>query len=121
MRRKAGTLVPLELAICEAAALLASRDTDEFHGYAIAKVLVDAADARSLTAYGTLYRALARLEKMGLVESRWEEPSAAARESRPARRLYRLTTAGETAIERSRRGEPAFNLADQPDDGLAPA
>ncbi len=113
--------MPLELAICEAAALLATRGIDEFHGYAIAKVVRDAAEAKSLTAYGTLYRALARLEKMGLVESRWEDPALAARQSRPGRRLYRLTTAGDAALERSRRGEPAFTLADQPDDGLAPA
>ena len=121
MRRKPGSLVPLELAICEAATALGRRGHDEFHGYAIAKLIKQAADARLLTAYGTLYRALGRLEKMGLLESRWEDPSIAARESRPGRRLYRLTSSGETALERVRRGQAALDLADRRGDGLAPA
>ena len=54
-------------------------------------------DARLLIAHGTLYRALARLEGMGLLKSRWEDPRIAARENRPGRRLYTLTAAGETA------------------------
>lgn len=98
MRRKPGSLVPLELAICEAAAKLQRRGIDEFHGYEIAKRLSDTADTRLLTAYGTLYRALGRLEKMGLLDSRWEDPAIAARETRPGRRLYTLTGAGATAL-----------------------
>jgi PadR family transcriptional regulator PadR len=97
MRRKLGSLVPLEVAICEAAAQLARRGVGEFHGYELAKRLAEEADAKLLTAYGTLYRALGRLEKMGMLESRWEEPEIPARESRPARRLYTLTAAGDTA------------------------
>jgi DNA-binding PadR family transcriptional regulator len=99
MRRKAGHLVPLEIAICDAAARLRRRGVDEFHGYEIAKRIGEDADAKLLTAYGTLYRALSRLESMGLLESRWEDPSIAARESRPGRRLYSLTGAGEEALE----------------------
>ena len=121
MRRKPGSLVPLEFAICEAANALAQRGHDEFHGYGIAKIIKEAADAKLLTAYGTLYRALGRLEQMGLLESRWEDPSIAARESRPGRRLYRLTSAGETALDRARRGEAALDLVDRRGDGLAPA
>lgn len=97
MRRKPGSLVPLEAAICEAAAKLKRRGVDEFHGYEIAKQLSEKADSRSLTGYGTLYRALARLEKMGMLESRWEDPEVPSKESRPARRFYTLTAAGETA------------------------
>ena len=99
MRRRPGTLVPLELAICNAAAALRRRGADEFHGYQIAKALGDAADARLLTAYGTLYRALGRLEKMGILRSHWEDPETPARENRPGRRLYTLTALGETAVE----------------------
>jgi len=97
MRRKAGSLVPLEVAICEAAAKLARRGAREFHGYEIAKRLSEDGDAKLLTAYGTLYRALGRLEKMGMLDSRWEDPELSTREGRPARRLYTLTAAGETA------------------------
>jgi len=102
VRRKPGTLVPLELAICDAAAALRRCCGNEFHGYEIAKALGDAADARLLTAYGTLYRALGRLEKMGVLRSRWEDPEIPARENRPGRRLYTLTALGETTLEEAR-------------------
>ena len=62
----------------------------------MARTLGDAADTRLLTAYGTLYRARGRLEKMGLVKSRWEDPDVPASENRPGRRLYTLTALGET-------------------------
>ena len=98
MRRKPGGLVRLELAICQSAAHLASRGAGEFHGYEIARHLAHISDSRLLTAYGTLYRALARLEQMGLLRSRWEDPRIPARENRPGRRLYKLTAAGEKAL-----------------------
>jgi DNA-binding PadR family transcriptional regulator len=96
MRRKPGALLPLEQAICASAALLRRRGVKEFHGYELAKQVAHDADRRLLTAYGTLYRALARLEQMGLLGSRREDPEIAARENRPGRRLYTLTAAGET-------------------------
>jgi DNA-binding PadR family transcriptional regulator len=97
MRRKPGALVPLEQAICSCAASLRRRGVKEFHGYELAKQMAADADRRLLTAYGTLYRALDRLEKMGLLRSRRENPEIAAREKRPGRRLYTLTAAGEIA------------------------
>jgi DNA-binding PadR family transcriptional regulator len=96
VRRKPGALVPLEYAVCETAAGLHRSGIGEFHGYELAKRLGDVADKRLLTAYGTLYRALGRMEHMGLLESRWEDPEIPARENRPGRRLYKLTTAGES-------------------------
>lgn len=113
--------MPLEFAICEAAKELEQRGVEEFHGYAIARIIKEAADAKLLTAYGTLYRALARLRNMGLLESRWEDPAIASSENRPGRRLYRLTAAGETALARTRRGEAALDLVEKRGDGLAPA
>ena len=98
--------MPLELAICMSAAALRARGIGEFHGYEIAKRLADDAERRLLTAYGTLYRALARLENMGLLHSRWEDPAVAARESRPGRRLYTLTAAGEAAVRAARTAGP---------------
>jgi hypothetical protein len=117
VRRKPGTLVPLETAICAAAAAMRRRGIGEFHGYELARQLADDAERRLLTAYGTLYRALGRLEAMGMLESRREDPAIAARENRPGRRLYTLTAAGEAAARepgrravspaalRTRRGE----------------
>jgi DNA-binding PadR family transcriptional regulator len=65
----------------------------------LAKHLKEDSDARLLTAYGTLYRALTRLEEMGLLVSRWEDPKIPARENRPGRRLYSLTAKGETVAK----------------------
>lgn len=105
MRRKPGSLVPLELAICEAAEDLAHDGTKEFHGYELAKQLSEGSEDRTLTAYGTLYRALGRLEQMGFLESRWENPQDAADEQRPRRRLYTLNAAGEAALREQRQKE----------------
>jgi PadR family transcriptional regulator, regulatory protein PadR len=119
MRRKTGALVPLELAICTAALELKSAGTTEFHGYLIAREIKDAADAKLLTAYGTLYRALSRLEQMGLVTSRWEDAQAAADENRPRRRLYAITSAGEGAV--SEAATAARAASRRPRKGWAPA
>jgi DNA-binding PadR family transcriptional regulator len=97
MRRKPNALVPLEAAICRSAAALQRNGIGEFHGYELAKQLADDSDSRLLTAYGTLYRALARLEAMGMLQSRREDPEIAAQANRPGRRLYTLTALGEAA------------------------
>lgn len=47
-------------------------------------------------ASGTIYPMLARLEKAGWLESRWEEQGPHD-EGRPRRRLYKLTGHGERA------------------------
>src|SRR3990170_2911508 len=85
MRRKPGTLLPLEISILEAAVDLRTRGDDEFHGFAVAKEIKEREDSRTLTAHGTLYKALERMERAGLLESRWEDPEVAAAESRPTR------------------------------------
>ena len=120
MRRKPGALVPLEQAICGAAARLLRRGIDEFHGYELAKQLADDADRRLLTAYGTLYRALGRLEAMGMLQSRQEDPQIAARERRPGRRLYTLTAAGERAAREASR-QPVRKVPARRRRGEAPA
>ena len=98
MRRREGALVPLEVSILEAAIDLRRRGVPEAHGFMLAKELREERHARRLTAYGTLYKALDRLERAGLLESRWEDPSIGAGEGRPRRRFYRLTLAGEGAL-----------------------
>jgi len=102
MRRKPGTLIPLEFAILEAGLDLRGGGAKEFHGFLLAKHIRDSEGARRLTAHGTLYRSLSRLERAGLVESRWEDPQTAADEGRPLRRLYQVTAAGEAALEKAR-------------------
>ena len=102
MRRKAGTLIPLELEILEAGLDLRRRGRDEFHGFAVAKHIQELEGARRLTSHGTLYKALARMEKAGLLESRWEDPETAANEQRPRRRFYAVTGVGERALSANR-------------------
>ena len=108
MRRRADTLLPIELSLLECAIDLLRGGLAEFYGYAIAKELRDRAEARRLTAHGTLYRALDRLQRIGLIESRWEDPEIAATETRPRRRLYRVTAAGERVCAAARANNGRF-------------
>ena len=105
MRRKPGALLPIEQGILSALVALHKRGITESHGYEIARYLRDLSDARNLTAYGTLYRALGRLVAMGLLESRWEEPQDAAEAARPRRRFYRITSMGESAMAEAQAAE----------------
>ena len=97
MRRRIGSLVPLEVASLDALVELRRGGTPEAHGFLIASELRALGDDRRLTAYGTLYKALDRLAESGAVDSRWEDPEVAAQEGRPRRRYHRITLAGETA------------------------
>ena len=55
---------------------------------------------------GTVYPAMRRLERDELIRSHWEKQSIADAEQRPARKYYKLTTAGKTTLEASRRRYP---------------
>lgn len=58
----------------------------------------DRSVAKLLIEYGTLYKALGRLNKAGYLESAWEDPQIAADEGRPCRRFYSVTLAGQNAL-----------------------
>lgn len=100
MRRKAGTVLPIERELLESAMTLQGRGVNEFHGFLIAHEIRERKDAKDLIAYGNLYRILERMEKYGWLVSNWEDPDVAAEERRPRRRLYRLTASGVTALQR---------------------
>ena len=55
---------------------------------------------------GTVYPAMRRLEREELICSRWEKQSIADAEQRPARKYYKLTAAGKTTLETSRKRYP---------------
>jgi len=55
---------------------------------------------------GTVYPALRRLERDGLIHSHWERQSIADAEQRPPRRYYKLTAGGKATLEASRRRYP---------------
>ena len=52
---------------------------------------------------GTVYPALRRLEKAGLLRARWEDTGAAHASGRPRRRVYELTARGRDALPGARR------------------
>jgi PadR family transcriptional regulator PadR len=98
-RRRPGALLPIEESILEIG-LRRLRDGDpEFYGFAVATELD--ADGRRLTAHGTLYKVLDRLERDGLLASRWESADEVD-VSRPRRRLYQVSDKAALALQRSR-------------------
>jgi DNA-binding PadR family transcriptional regulator len=99
--RKPGTLLPLEADILIAAVLEHRAGQVTFHGFGLARIIQQQTGSRSLTAHGTLYKALNRLEGLGLLTSDWEDPVEAAT-GRPRRRLYRLTAQGMHTADRVR-------------------
>ena len=101
MKRRRGQLLGIEEAILDRGMALKVQGGGSFHGFAMAKLLRGTHDAQRLTAHGTLYKALGRLERDGLLASEWEEPALAAQEGRPRRRLYRITELGEAALAAS--------------------
>ena len=102
MRRKPGTLLPIEISILAVGVELRSQGEAEFHGYRAAHAIREQEGARLLTSHGTLYKALERLRKQGLLTSRWEDPTIAEEAGRPRRRLYTVTAAGASALETAR-------------------
>ena len=114
MRRKQGTLLPIEISILESGLELRASQEPEFYGFLIAKHLTEREGARKLTAYGTLYKALSRMETQGLLSSRWEDPVNAAKSGRPRRRLYQVTPTGQTALLAARsQTDPATTARQQ--------
>ncbi len=96
--------MPLETEILEVAQSLFRAGHATFHGFGLAQTMRDENGSRSLTSHGTLYKALGRLEELGLLASRWEDAVA---DNRPRRRMYELTGQGVRVAEEA--------LADAPE------
>ena len=58
---------------------------------------------------GTVYPAMRRLERDELIRSQWEQQSIADAEQRPLRKYYKLTRAGKSTLEASRRRYPLLD------------
>jgi PadR family transcriptional regulator PadR len=78
--------------------LLAAIQAEPTHGYAIAETLRLRSAGTFDLAEGTLYPALHRLERAGLLSSRWSEVNGRRR------RVYQLTRKGQQALAK-RHGE----------------
>jgi PadR family transcriptional regulator PadR len=118
MRRKPGVILPLEASILGSAVELSRGGVEEFHGFELAKRLRDDEGRRNLTAHGTLYKALTRMEKAGLLSSVWEDADHATGEGRPRRRLYSITMSGRSALIHVEREAEALGRFDP---GLSPS
>jgi PadR family transcriptional regulator PadR len=55
---------------------------------------------------GTVYPAVRRLERDGLIRSQWERQSIADSEQRPPRKYYKLTRDGRSVLEASQKRYP---------------
>jgi DNA-binding PadR family transcriptional regulator len=55
---------------------------------------------------GTVYPAMRRLERDGLIQSKWETESIATTEQRPPRKYYKLTRAGKSTLDASLKRYP---------------
>jgi PadR family transcriptional regulator, regulatory protein PadR len=55
---------------------------------------------------GTVYPAMRRLERDGLIRSQWERQAIADAGQRPPRKYYKLTRSGRTTLEASQRRYP---------------
>lgn len=73
---------------------------------------------------GTVYPALAALERDALVSSSWEDPLVAQADKRPPRRYYDLARRGRLAlqaeVQRLRRLSGIVDEGAPPEPGLAP-
>ena len=109
--RPVGRLLDLEYQVLQASVSLQASD-EPVYGFSLARQLSETRGDHGLIGHGTLYKALGRMSKMGLLESEWEVP--ADDEGRPRRRLYRVTGEGAKALAsraRSADAAPASRTA----------
>jgi transcriptional regulator len=82
--------------------ILATLRSGPLHGYGIVEKLRDESEGAFELAEGTVYPALYRLERGGLLSSRW------TRAEGRRRRVYRLTRRGRAELERERKEWKSF-------------
>jgi len=87
--------------------LLAIVEDGPFHGYAVIEELRQRTDGAIDLPEGTIYPALHRLERAGLLASSWSEVNGRRRRS------YTLTSGGKKAAREKRREWSAFALTVQ--------
>jgi DNA-binding PadR family transcriptional regulator len=87
------------------ALLLAVLEPGPRHGYAVIEAVRAGSGGALNLPTGTVYPALHRLERAGLIASDWETVGGRRR------RAYRLTTAGQTALREHRTVWDRFSIA----------
>jgi PadR family transcriptional regulator, regulatory protein PadR len=81
-----------------AALILAAIDAGDGYGFSVMEM--------TGLPSGTVYPALRRLERDGLIRSQWERQSIADKQQRPPRKYYRITRPGGAALYASRERYP---------------
>jgi DNA-binding PadR family transcriptional regulator len=85
--------------------LLAALAGGPLHGYAVREVLRDRSEGTFDLPAGTVYPALHRLERAGLIDSAWSTVGGRRR------RTYELTLDGRRALEQQRSSWREFSVA----------
>ena len=93
--RKKGTLLELERQILEVAV---ARGAGGIYGFSLAQELAGERGETKLISHGTMYKALDRLRREGLLSAEWEDHEIAEAAGRPRRRIYHVTGAGVRAL-----------------------
>ena len=81
-----------------AAMILKAIDAGHIYGFSVMEV--------TGLPSGTVYPAVRRLERDGLIRSRWEDQTTAETEQRPLRKYYALTRSGRATLESSEKRYP---------------
>lgn len=87
------------------ALLLAVLADGDAHGYAVIEALRERSGGLFDLPTGTIYPALHRLQRTGLISSQWEDGAGRRR------RVYTLTDAGRRALRAERTGWTEFSTA----------
>jgi len=87
------------------ALLLAVLEDGDAHGYAVIEALRERSKGLFDLPTGTMYPALHRLQRTGLIDSRWEDGQGRRR------RVYTLTDAGRSALHAERTSWAEFSTA----------
>lgn len=118
MRRKTSSGSPDPALSAQALHILISISDRELHGYSIIQTVAERTDGRISLSAGTLYGAIKRMLKAGLIEESDERPDPDLDDAR--RRYYRITDRGlETARREARRIDTLARAAREK--GLLPA
>jgi PadR family transcriptional regulator, regulatory protein PadR len=78
--------------------ILHAIDTGQIYGFSVMEI--------TGLPSGSVYPAMRRLERDGLIRGQWERQVLADAEQRPPRKYYKLTPTGKTTLEASQKRYP---------------
>ena len=109
--RRPGTLLPLERRVLEIAVGCAPEGV---YGFSLAHDLAAQDGSTRLVAHGTLYKALDRMRRAGLLTAEWEDAETASLDGRPRRRIYQVTAEGRRVLAEAPQVVPRTGWGEAP-------